>query len=438
VASVAQDHGAEVASLGTIGTRPCDLDQRIRQLPAKCQPLVCIYEASPCGSWLDRDVPKQGDECWVVAPSVLPNKAGDRVNTDRRDAGQLARLMRSGDLTPGDVPQVADEAIRALSRAREDTIRDRKAAQFRLNACLLRHAIRSRGQATWGPAHWRWLAAGVCPPPAQHMVFPADVRALTAHPARLGRLAPARHDQVQSGRVSPVVEALQARRGVQFTVAVTPVAARGDLTRVEHPRPRRQCVGLIPAAYASGERRRQGTMTTAGHPQARRALVDGAWSSRDPANVSRHLPLRREPHPKALQEISGKAHVQLCTRVRRLLARGQQANQVVVAMARARVGCMGAMATQVPVTPEVPPTDRPWTHNAPGWPHRSEEAPPRCGATLDGVKRRQETRVPQARPAPDGRQSGGTQPTESSRINRRVGLAPPLPMTNWAAMKLLT
>jgi transposase len=273
------------------------------------------------------------------------------VNTDRRDAVQLARLMRSGDLTSVDVPKVEDEAMRDLTRAREDALRDLKAAKFRLKAFLLRHAIRYTGSATWGPAHLRWLSEVVCPTPAQPLVFQAYVRAVNEHTARLGRLERERQDQVQSWRVYPVVEALQALRGVQFTVAVTTVAALGDLTRFDHPRPLMKCLGLIPSEYSSGERRRQGTMTTAGNTHARRALVEGAWSSRDPANVSRHRQLRLEPQPTAIQDISWKAPVRLCKRFRRLMARGKHANQVVVAMARELVGFMWAMAKQVPVTP---------------------------------------------------------------------------------------
>jgi transposase len=124
----------------------------------------------------------------VVAPSLLPNKAGDRVKTDRRDAMQLARLMRSGDLTPVDVPKVEDEAIRDLTRAREDALRDLKAAKLRLKAFLLRHDIRYTGRATWGPAHLRWLAEIVWPTPAQPIVFQEYVRAINDHTERLQRL----------------------------------------------------------------------------------------------------------------------------------------------------------------------------------------------------------------------------------------------------------
>src|SRR5262249_3472436 len=147
VASVAQAHGAEVVSLGPIGTRQCDSDKLLRHLQSKGQQLVFVYEAGPCGSWLYLYLTKQGYVCWFVAPSLSPKKPGDRVKTDRRDARQLARLMRSGDLTPVSGPAVDDAASRDLSRAREDTLRDLKAAKLRLQAFLLRPDIRSTGRA---------------------------------------------------------------------------------------------------------------------------------------------------------------------------------------------------------------------------------------------------------------------------------------------------
>ena len=222
--------------------------------------------------------------------------------------------MRSEDLTPVYVPAVHDEAIRDLSRARADPLHDLKTAQFRLKALLLRHDIRYTGRATWGPAHLRWLSEVVCPTPAQQIVFHEYVRAVTAHTDRLQRLDQARHEPVTAWRLCPVVGALQALRGVQLTVAVTTVAALGDLTRFEHPRQRMHDLGLTPSEYASGERRRQGGITKTGHTQARRALGEGAWASRDPAKVSRHLQLRLEKLPKPLQDVSWKAQVRLCQR----------------------------------------------------------------------------------------------------------------------------
>jgi transposase len=185
VAYVAEEREAEVVSLGTIGTRQCDIDKLIRKLQAKGKTLHFVYEAGPCGYWLYRYLTKKNLKCWVVAPSQIPKKAGDRIKTDRRDAMQLARLLRSGDLTPIYVPGVEDEAIRDLVRAREDALKDGKAAKVRLKAFLLRQDIGYAGRATWGPAHLRGLAKVVCPPPAQQIVFQEYVRAMSEHTERL-------------------------------------------------------------------------------------------------------------------------------------------------------------------------------------------------------------------------------------------------------------
>jgi transposase len=257
-AYIAQEHDAEVISLGALGTRQGDIDHLIRRLPSKAKQLVFVYEAGPCGYWLYCYLTKKGYVGWVVAHSRIPQKGGDRAKTDRRDAAQLARLMRSGDLTPVYVPAPEGEAIRDLCRAREDTTQDLEAAKFRLNAFLLRHDIRYTGGAARGPAHLRWLSEVVCPTPAQQIVFQGYVRAVNEHTERLQRLERALHDQVHTWRLAPLVEAWQALRGVQFTVAVTIVAELGDLTRFDHPRQLMKYLSLIPADYASGERRRQG------------------------------------------------------------------------------------------------------------------------------------------------------------------------------------
>ena len=350
VAYVAQDHGADVVFLGSIGTRQCDIDQLIRKMQSKATHLVFVYEAGPCGYWLYRYLTKKGHICCVVAPSLIPKKAGDRVKTDRRDAIQLARLMRSGDLTPIYIPSAEDEAIRDLSRAREDAIRDLKAAKVRLKAFLLRHDIRYTGRATWRPAHLRWLSEVICATPAQQIVFQEYVRAVSEHTERLERLEQELQAQTKTWRLLPVVEALQALRGVQFTVAVTIVAELGDLTRFDNPRQLMSYLGLIPAEYSSGERRHQSSITKAGNSHARRALIEGAWAYRYPAKVSRHLQLRLEQLPKSIQDISWKAQVRLCKRYRKLTARGKNDNLVVVAIARELIAFMWAIAQAVPLS----------------------------------------------------------------------------------------
>ena len=285
----------------------------------------------------------------MVAPSLIPQKPGDRGTTDRRDAVQLARLARSGDLTAVYVPKVEDEAIRDLTRAREDTIGDLKSATFRLTAFVLRQDIRYAGRANGHPAHLRWLSEVVCPTPAQQSVFHADVRAVNAPIERRERLEHELHDQGKAWRLNPVVEALQALRGVQCTVALTMVADVGDLTRCDNPRELMKCLGLVPSEYTSGAQRRQGAMTTAGNSHARRALVEGAWAYRYPATVSRQLHLRLEKQPKTIQDIRWKAQLRLCTRYRRLVSRGTHANVVTVAMARELAGFMWAIARAVAI-----------------------------------------------------------------------------------------
>src|SRR5713226_10432569 len=209
VAYGGEEREAEVVFLGTIGTRQCDLDKLIRKLQAKGKNLHLVYEAGPCGYWLYRYLTKKALTCWVVAPSQIPKKAGDRVKTDRRDAVQLARLLRSGDLTPVYVPGVEDEAIRDLVRAREDALKDGKAAKARLKAFLLRQDIRYAGRANWGPSHLRWLAEVVCPTPAQQIVCQEYVRAVSEHAERRQRLEAELQTQVKNWRWAPVVEAMQ-------------------------------------------------------------------------------------------------------------------------------------------------------------------------------------------------------------------------------------
>jgi transposase len=351
VAYAPEDRGAEVVSLGPIGTRQCDIDKLLRQLQAKAARLVLVYEAGPCGYWLYRYLTRKGLRCTVVAPSLIPRKPGDRVKTDRRDAIMLARLMRGGDLTPIYVPQVQDEAMRDLSRAREDAMQDLKAAKHRLKAFLLRQDIRYEGRASWNAAHLRWLSEVVCPTPAQQIVFQEYLRAVTEQHERLGRLESELHDQVKRWRLAPVVEAIQALRGVDLTSAIIMIAELGDLTRFDTPRQLMSYLGLTPSEYSSGARRRQGGITKAGNSHARRALVEGAWAYRFPAKVSRHLQLRLEKLPAEVQAIGWKAQVRLCKRYRQLIARGKHANQVVVAIAREMAAFAWAIARTVPLAP---------------------------------------------------------------------------------------
>lgn len=216
---------------------------------------------------------------------------------------------------------------------------------------MLRQDIRYVGRANWGPAHRRWLAEVICPTPVQQIVFQAYVRTVNEHTARLQRLEQELREHVNAWRLSPVVEALQALRGVQCTVAVTLGAVMGALTRYASPRALMKFLGLIPSEHSSGAQRRQGSMTNAGNTHARQVLVEGAWAYRSPAKVSRHRQLRLEKQPHVIQDLSGAAPVRLCTRYRQLLSRGQHAKVVTVAIARELTGFLWAIAKEVPVSP---------------------------------------------------------------------------------------
>lgn len=353
-AYAAQEPGSEVIALGNIGTRQCDIDKLLKQLQPKGRRLRIVYEAGPCGFWLHRYLHKKGLECSVVAPSLIPKRSGDRVKTDRRDALQLARLHRAGELTAIHVPGIDDEAVRDLSRAREDAQRDLKSAKFRLKAFLLRQDIRYEGQARWTAAHMRWLARMVCPTPAQQIVFQEYLRSINEQNERLVRLEQALRDQLQHWWLAPVVEAIQVLRGVQFTTAVTLVAELGDLTRFTHPRQLMSYLGLTPSEYSSGSKRQQGGITKSGNIHARHALVESAWAYRHPAKVSAYLQKRIGDLPKELQDLSWKAQVRLCKRYRTLCARGKHVNEVVVAIARELAGFIWAVARTVPLTHSAP------------------------------------------------------------------------------------
>jgi len=349
VAYAPEGRDAEVHSLGSIGTRQCDIDKLLRKLVSKGARLVFAYEAGPCGYWLHRYLQKKGFECDVIAPSLIPKKPGDRVKTDRRDARQLAERLRSGDLTSVYVPCIEDEAIRDLARAREDARKDLNSARFRLKGFLLRHDVRYTGRANWGPAHLRWLATVACPTPVQQIVFQEYVRAVSERQDRLDRFDTELQEQVPSWRLFPVVEAVQAMRGVAFTVACTTIAEIGDLSRFQNPRQLMSYLGLIPSEHSSGPRRRLGGITKAGNSHARRVLVEGAWAYRFPAKVSLHLQKRIEKAPEFAREIAWKAQIRLCKRYRRLVARGKHPNKVTVAIAREMAAFMWDIARQVAV-----------------------------------------------------------------------------------------
>ena len=337
--------------VGSIGTRQADIEKMIRRLHTKAPNLVFAYEAGPCGYVLHRYLTAKGLDCRVIAPSLIPKRPGDKVKNDRRDAVEIARLLRSGDLTPIYVPRVEDEAIRDLSRARDAARLTLKAAKLRLKSFLLRLGLHYTGRADWNDAHRRYLAKVVCPTSTQQIVFQESIHAVDEQVERLRRIEQELLEVAPKWRLFPVVEALQALRGVQWVVAITIVAELGDLTRFDNPRQLAAFVGLIPSEYSSGDSRRQGGITKTGNGRARRALVEAAWAYRYNPKISPIIQKRIEALPKAIQDIGWKAQLRLCKRLRRLTARGKHSNVAVTAVARELVAFMWAIAKEVPVKP---------------------------------------------------------------------------------------
>jgi transposase len=352
VAYAPNEDGAEPIYLGAIGTRQCDIDKMIRQLRSKASKLHFVYEAGPCGYWLYRALQKKGQECMVVAPSLIPRRSGDRVKTDRRDALQLARLLRSGDLRSVYVPRPEDESVRDLSRLREETLGDLQAAKNRLKAFLLRHDIRYEGKADWKASHLRTLTHISLATAAQKVAFQEYLAAVTHLMEKLARIETELRAHADSWRLAPVVHALQALRGVQFHAAVTIAAELGDLKRFEKPRQLMAYVGLHPSEYSSGGKRRQGGIAKTGNAHARRVLVESAWSYRHPAHVSRQIQMRLEGLPEDIRDIAWKAQVRLCKRCRRMVAQGKNRNIVIVAIARELIAFMWAIARKVQLPQE--------------------------------------------------------------------------------------
>jgi transposase len=272
------------------------------------------------------------------------------VKTDRRDAVQLARLARSGDLTAVYVPEPDDEAMRDLSRAREATKRDVTMAKQRLRSFLLRHDVRYDGSTTWGPKHLKWLAGLHFDRPAQQIVFQECLQTISQGTERLARLDAQIEEGLKNWRMRPMVEAFQALRGVQLRVAVTVAAELGDLSRFDSPRQLTAYLGLHPTEWSSGQRRRQGGIAKTGNAHARRVLVEGAWAYHYPARVSAEILERQQNLPEPVREIAWKAQVRLCKRFRALTARGKHANVAITAIAREMAAFLWAISRHMSVT----------------------------------------------------------------------------------------
>src|SRR3954467_11420110 len=347
VALAAAGRDGEVRFFGDIDSTSEAVERLVRKLAQRHQRLFFAYEAGPTGYGLHRQVAALGHDCAVVAPSLIPRRPGERVKTNRRDALTLARLHRAGELTRVWIPDPGHEAVRELVRAREAAMEELRRARQHLQSFLLRHGRVFGGRAPWTRAHARWLGEQDFDHPAQQLVLVEYRQAVEDAGTRLERLTRQVAEAAAAWSMAPVVEAYQALRGVAFLTAVTFVAEIGDVRRFDNPRQLVAYLGLVPSESSTGERVRRGGITKAGNGRARRVLIEGAWTYRFRARMSRLLEERQAGLPKTVRDIAWKAQVRLCGRYRKLMARGKRQGVVVTAVAREMAAFLWAIGHEV-------------------------------------------------------------------------------------------
>jgi len=346
--AVAEAKG-EVRSLGVIPNRPESVNRLIKKL-GKVQDLRVCYEAGPTGYVLYWQLTRMGVSCEVVAPTLVPVKAGDRVKTDRRDAQKLARSYRAGDLTAVWVPDAAHEALRDLVRAREAAKRDQLRARNRLGKFLLRQGRRApEGTGAWMLKHLRWVQQQHFEHSAQAATFVDYLHEVEHAAARVKRLEQALDRAIEAAPASQraVIEALQALRGVAKMSAVTLVSEVGEFSRFAHPRQIMGYSGMVSREHSSGPHIRRGPISKAGNAHLRRILIESAWACRHRPRVGAKLAVRQRHTSAAVQEIAWQAQHRLHRRYCTLVAKGKPKPKVATAVGRELLGFIWAIATEV-------------------------------------------------------------------------------------------
>jgi len=348
--AIAERDGGEVRTLGIIPNR----EQSVKKLISKLGPREtwkACYEAGPTGYPLYWQMVKLGCSCEVVAPTLIPVKAGDRVKTDRRDAQRLARALRAGDLTAVWVPDAAHEALRDLVRAREAAKRDQLRARHRLSKYLLRDGRRPTVKMKpWTQRYLDWIRKEVKFDQNPQQTTLEDYLEEVNHQAqRIARLEQSIDGAIEQApeAMREVVAALQALRGIAKLTAVTIVSEVGQLSRFPTARQAMGYSGLVASEHSSGERTRRGGITKTGNSHLRRVLVEAAWAARFGPTLTRSLRIRQEGQSAEVVEIAQKARHRLHARYLRLLGRGKTKQQVVTAVARELMGFVWAIGKTV-------------------------------------------------------------------------------------------
>ncbi len=333
--AVADDGRAgAVRHYGTVQHRPADIAKLINRLAAKGANLHFCYEAGPCGYGLYRQIIETGHTCIVVAPSVIPIKPGVRIKTDQRDAMNLARLLRAGELEAIWIPDPAHEAIRDLIRTRADAADAVKRGKQQLLSFLLRHGRTFTGHGVWTRSHFTWLSEQKFEHPAHQIVCQDYIHAILDGQQRRKQLEKLIVDLLPSWSMKPVVDALCVIRGINIVAATTILSATGDLRRFPTPTKLGAYFGLVPSEHSSGESVHRGRITKRGNMEVRRVLTQSAWTYRFPARVTVDFEKQNFDADKRVRELAWRAQVRLCQRYKKLSARGKKAQVVCMAIAR--------------------------------------------------------------------------------------------------------
>jgi len=346
--AVAEADG-EVRSLGVIPNRGESIRKLVKRL-GPAEHLRACYEAGPTGYVLYWQLTELGVECVVIAPTLVPVKAGDRVKTDRRDALRLARSHRAGDLTAVWVPDAASEALRDLVRAREAAKQDQLRARHRLSKFLLRTGQRATaGVKAWTELYMAWVRQLRYEQWGQEATRLDYLHEVEHMGARVKRLEEAITEAVKlaSPQVQEVVRGLQALRGIAEISAVTIVAELGQIARFETARQLMGYSGVVPRENSSGQRQQRGGITKTGNAHLRRIAIEAAWSYRLKPAVGPGLRKRQKDVPESIQEIAWKAQLRLHKRYARLAAAGKDQRKIVTAVGRELLGFIWAIGVKV-------------------------------------------------------------------------------------------
>ena len=310
-------------------------------------PIVCCYEAGPCGFELQRALSARDMTCEIIAPALIPRRAGDRIKTDRRDAGHLAVLYRAGALTAIHIPTEQEEAARDLLRCREDIRADLLRCRHRLSKVLLRHGRRfTATKKAWSKRHDAWLRAQTWPIAALEQTHRAYLRAVEETLARLRAIEEDLRTLLDLEPLRPRVQRLRCFRGIDDLTALTIAAELGDARRFPSAPSTMAFVGLVPSEHSSGTKQARGAITKTGNAHLRRVLVESAWHYRHHPFVSAALRQRQRGAPDAVIAQAWTAQHRLHRRYQRFAARGKPKQHIVTAVARELTGFVWAALTQ--------------------------------------------------------------------------------------------